>query len=132
MEMKSLATHPEVCDAGTEIVSDGGSTTNSPNGPTIHDPLAHSNHPAEPFLKGMHTLARGCPAELWLPRVRAPQDRFIPEGNAYGDLASTRLVKTIPYVAASCPTVHASGRTQSVASRKHPARGICNPYRIES
>jgi hypothetical protein len=71
--MKSLATHPEVCDAGTEIASDGGSTTNSPNGPTIHDPLAHSNHPAEPFLKGMHTLARGCPAELWLPRVRAPK-----------------------------------------------------------
>jgi hypothetical protein len=84
MEMKSLATHPEVCDAGTAIASDGGSMTNSPNGPTIHDPPAHSNRPAEPFLKGVHTLARGCQAKRWLPRVRAPQDRFIPEGNVYG------------------------------------------------
>ena len=104
MEMKSLATHPEVCDAGTAIASDGGSMTNSPNGPTIHAPPAHSNRPADPFLKGMYP----------------------------GDLASTRFVKTIPCVAAPCRTVHAPSRTKSAAPRKHPARGLCNPYRIES
>jgi hypothetical protein len=70
---KTNATHPEVCDVGTEIASDVGSMTNSPTAPMIHDPPAPSNHPAEPFLKGMHTLARGCQAERWLPRVRAPQ-----------------------------------------------------------
>jgi hypothetical protein len=59
--------------AGTQIASDVGSIANSPNGPTFHAPPAHSNHPAETFLKGMHTLARGCQAQRWLPRVRAPQ-----------------------------------------------------------
>jgi len=48
--MRSMATPLEVCDAGTEIAFDGGSMTNSPNGPTIYDPPVHSNHPAEPFL----------------------------------------------------------------------------------
>ena len=70
--MQTKATHPEVCDAGRGIASDVGSMTNSPNGPTIYDPPVHSNQTAQPFLKGMHTLARGCQAERWLPRVGAP------------------------------------------------------------
>ena len=72
MELKFLATQPEVSDVGTEIASDVGSTTTSPNDPRNQAPLTHSNHPAEPFLKGMHTLARGYQAERRLPRVRAP------------------------------------------------------------
>ena len=43
-----------------------------PQRPDDPAPPAHSNHSAEPFLKGMHTLARGCQAKCWLPRVRAP------------------------------------------------------------
>ena len=82
--MRSMATPREVCGAGTDSAFDVGSIANSLIGPTFHDPPAHSNHPTEPFLKGMHTLARGCPALRWLPRVRAPKTRFIPEGNAYG------------------------------------------------
>jgi hypothetical protein len=70
VEMKSQTTHPEVCDTDTEIASYRGSIANSPNVPTFHDPPAHSNHPAESFLKGMHNLARGCPAQRRLPRVR--------------------------------------------------------------
>jgi len=41
VEMKSQTTHPEVVDTGTEIASEMGSMTNSPNGPTIH-PLART------------------------------------------------------------------------------------------
>ena len=63
MKRKSKATHPEVCDAGTEIASDLGSMTNSPKGPTFLHPPAHSNHPVETFLKGMHPLLpSGAPA----------------------------------------------------------------------
>jgi hypothetical protein len=82
--MRSKATDPEVWDAGTEIASGVVSMTNCPNGPTIYTPLAHSNHPSEPFVKGMHTLARGCQTERWLPRVRSQYQRFIPDGNAQG------------------------------------------------
>jgi hypothetical protein len=84
MEMKSLATHPGVCDAGTEIASDVGSIANSPIGLTFHDPPAHSNRPAETFLKGMHTLARGCQAERGLPRVRAPKSASFLKGMHLG------------------------------------------------
>jgi hypothetical protein len=52
--MRSMATPLEVCGSGTQIASDVGSTTNSLNGRTIHDPPAQWNLPAEPFLKGMH------------------------------------------------------------------------------
>jgi hypothetical protein len=58
--MRSKATPPEVCGFGTQIASDGGSIANSRNDPTFNDPPAHSNHPTEPFLKGMHTLAQVC------------------------------------------------------------------------
>ena len=50
------------------LLHGAGSMTNLPNAPTIHDLPAHSNLSAEPFLKGMHTLARGCHG-TWLPRV---------------------------------------------------------------
>ncbi len=91
-------------------------------------------------------------------RAHQPPGRTIPEGNAYpspglpsgapatpgqlpksesflkgmhmGDLASTRLVITIPVVARTTP--HGPGPMQSAPPRKHPAPGICNPYRIES
>ena len=75
----------------------------SSNGPTFHDPPAHSNHPAEPCPKGM-------PVE---------------------GMISTGLVTTPPLVPAPRGTVHALGPTQPAFPRKHPALGLCNPYRIE-
>ncbi len=109
-----------------------GSTTNSPNGCTIHANPAPSNHPTEPFLKGMHNLARGCQAERWLPRVRAPQERFIPEGNAYGGHGFDSAREKDP----------PRGRAMCLGSRfgpyaipppaRSPRHGICIPTGLSS
>jgi hypothetical protein len=48
--MRDKTTPPEVCGFVTQIASDVGSIANSRNDPTFHDPPAHSNYPAEPFL----------------------------------------------------------------------------------
>jgi len=48
--MRYKTTPSEVCGFVTQIASDVGSIANSRNDPTFHDPPAHSNHPAEPFL----------------------------------------------------------------------------------
>jgi hypothetical protein len=71
--MRYKATPHEVCGFVTQIASDVGSIANSRNDPTFHDPRTNSNHPAEPFLQGMHNLARGCPSKRRLPRVRSPR-----------------------------------------------------------
>jgi hypothetical protein len=82
----------------------------------------HSKQPAETFLKGMHTLARGCPALRWLPRVRAPKTRFIPEGNAYGgpdfDMARKNTPPALGPIAKRKPvSIVLTGTVQSLAGR---------------
>jgi hypothetical protein len=130
--MRYKVTHPEPCDAGTQIASDGGSIANSPNGPTFDNPPAHSNHPAEPFLKGMHTLARGCPsAAPGYPGSAPPQERFIPEGNAYGGPGFDSARENDFLRGRTMPRVPRFGHYAVRRPARSPRPGLCNPYRIE-
>jgi hypothetical protein len=99
-----------------------GSTTNSPNGCTIHADPAHPNHPAEPFLKGLHTLAQ---RSAGYPGYDS-QERFIPQGNASGDLASTRLIKRSPL------WPHHAARSTLQALHNPPSRAVTLPRSMQS
>jgi len=60
-----------------------------------------------------------------------PPERFIPVGNASGDLASTRLLKTTVHRARTSPTGPRFGPHVTRHPAQVPRPGLCNPYRIE-
>jgi len=60
-----------------------------------------------------------------------PQERFIPVGNASGDLASTRLLKTTVHRARTSPPGPRFGPHVTRHPAQVPRPGLCNPYRIE-
>jgi hypothetical protein len=126
--MKCKATHPEVCDTGTQIASDVGSIANSPNGRHDLRPSRAFQPPGRTIPEGNAYPSPGLPSGALATPGPRPKRRFIPEGNAYGgpcfDSARENDAPSWPH--------HASGRTRSAAPRKHPAPGLCNPFRIES
>ena len=91
-----------------------------------------TNPPAESFLTGMHTLARGWQAKRWLPRVCAPNGTSFLKGMHMGDLLSTRPVTKIPCAAAPCLVVHASCPMQFASPRGRPAPAYAIPTGLSS